>query len=128
MWKYMLAWVPMVIIAIGNGFLREKIIAKYVKELQAHQLSTVTLILFFGIYIWIILTLWKPISAQQAIRIGMYWLVLTIAFEFLFGFYVAGHSWSRLLQDYNLFAGRVWSLVLIWVTIAPYLMYRLQQF
>ena len=51
---------------------------------------------------------------------------MTIAFEFLFGRYVVKRSWRALLHDYNLFAGRVWLVVLVWVTIAPYLFYRLQ--
>ena len=53
-------------------------------------------------------------------------LAMTVAFEFLFGHYVAGHSWDRLLHDYNLFAGRVWVVVLVWVTVAPYLFFRLR--
>jgi hypothetical protein len=51
---------------------------------------------------------------------------MTLAFEFLFGHFVAGHSWARLLQDYNLLAGRVWVLLLAWVALAPYLFYRWQ--
>jgi hypothetical protein len=50
---------------------------------------------------------------------------MTVAFEFGFGHYVAGHSWSLLLADYNLLAGRVWSLFLIWITIVPYVTWRL---
>jgi hypothetical protein len=53
------------------------------------------------------------------------WLGLTVVFVFLFGHNVAKRSWHELLRDYNLFAGRVWLVVLVWVTIAPYLFYRL---
>ncbi|WP_208103823.1 hypothetical protein [Flagellimonas ochracea] len=127
MWKYVLAWLPMVFIAIANGLLREKIITRRLKELNAHQVSTLTLIFFFGIYIWLILRLFKPESSQQAFNIGLFWLALTVVFEFLFGHYVAGHSWSKLLNDYNIIAGRVWILVLIWITLAPYLFYQLQK-
>ncbi len=54
------------------------------------------------------------------------WLSLTVAFEFLFMHYVAGLPWVRLVHDYNVFAGRVWVVVLIWVTATPYVFYRLQ--
>ena len=127
MWKYVLAWVPMVFIAIANGILRENFLAKHFKEIHAHQVSTVTLLLFFGIYIWVIIRMWKPQSAQHALAIGLTWFVLTVAFEFLFGHYVAGHSWSRLLNDYNIFAGRLWIFILLWVSLAPYFFFRLQQ-
>jgi hypothetical protein len=42
-----------------------------------------------------------------------------VGFEFRFGHYVMGRSWSRLLADYNLFAGRVWVLVLLTVLCMP---------
>ena len=96
-------------------------------ELQAHQVSTATGVFLFGIYIWVLLRLWRPTSSGQAIAIGLVWLGMTVAFEFLFGHYVAEKTWYELLRDYNIFAGRVWLVVLGWVTIAPYLFYQLQQ-
>lgn len=127
MWKYVLAWVPLIIIAIGNGLFRENILAKRLKELHAHQASTATLVVLFGVYMWVIFRTWKPVSVQQSINIGLLWLGFTVAFEFLFGHFVAGHSWSRLFHDYNLFAGRVWVVILVWVALAPYLFYQLQK-
>jgi apolipoprotein N-acyltransferase len=50
---------------------------------------------------------------------------MTVIFEFGFGHYVAGHSWSHLLADYNLLAGRVWFLFLIWIALLPYVIWRL---
>jgi len=125
--RYLLAWLPMVLIAILNGVLRQAWYAKYMSELRAHQLSTLTGILLFGIYIWSLTRLWKLESSGQALAIGFIWLGLTVVFEFTFGHFVAGHPWRRLLQDYDLLTGRVWVLVLIWVTLAPYLFYRLQK-
>jgi hypothetical protein len=124
MWKYVLAWFPMVAIAIANGALREVWYGKILTDLAAHQLSTLAAIVLFGIYIWRVLRFWPPTSAAQAIAVGLLWLVMTVAFELLFGHFVAGHSWERLLQDYNLPAGRVWPLLLVWVALAPYLFFR----
>ena len=114
-----IAWIPMLLIAILNGMLREYWFAKKLSELYAHQLSTATVILFLGIYIWSLTRFWRVASSAQALAIGLIWFGLTISFEFLFGHYVMQHPWSRLLQDYNIFAGRVWVLVLMWIAIAP---------
>jgi hypothetical protein len=127
MWKYILAWVPMVLIAIANAVLRENVFAKRLSELQAHQVSTATGVLLFGIYIWVITRIWRPESPGHAFTIGLTWLGLTVAFEFLFGHFVMGHPWSRLFYDYNVFIGRLWVIVLIWVALAPYTFYRLQK-
>jgi hypothetical protein len=40
--------------------------------------------------------------------------------------YAAGHSWTKLFQDYNMLKDRVWTLVLIWTAVAPYLFYRIR--
>jgi len=76
--------------------------------------------------VWIVSGFWPMQSAAQAWTIGLLWLVMTVAFEFGFGHYVAGHSWNRLLADYNIFNGRVWSLFLVWVTILPYVIFQLR--
>lgn len=125
MWKYILAWIPMVLIAIVNGILRESWYGKHINELVAHQISTLTGVVLFGLYIWTVIRIWPPDHLRQSFLIGLFWLGLTIAFEFLFGHYVAGHTWRRLFHDYNLFDGRVWLAVLVWVTIAPCIFYRL---
>jgi hypothetical protein len=45
--------------------------------------------------------------------VGLYWLLLTVAFEFLGGHYLFGKSWENLPADYNLMRGRVWVAVLV---------------
>ncbi len=123
--RYLLAWLPMVVIGIANGVLRETTYGKRLPELRAHQVSTLTGLVLFGLYIWWLSLLWPLRSAKEAVVIGLVWVVLTLAFEFSFGHWVAGHSWRRLLADYNVLAGRVWVVVLVWIGIAPFLFYRI---
>lgn len=123
--RYVLAWIPMIFIGIINGIVREATYGKYLSDLRAHQVSTVTGVLLFGLYVWVLARAWRFESMSQAVAIGCIWLGLTVAFEFLFGHYVAGHAWSKLIADYNILAGRVWIVVLIWIAIAPTLFYRL---
>ena len=123
---YALSWIGMVAIAILNGAIREKAYGPFMGELPAHQVSTFIIILLFGAYIWVLTGTYPIESPTQALIIGVMWLVMTVIFEFVFGHFVMGHPWSGLLQDYNLFKGRVWSLVLIWASVAPYLFYRIR--
>lgn len=125
--KYLIAWFPMIVIGILNGVLRKACYENALGELRAHQLSTLSGAILFGLYIWLVGRHWQLESGQQAILVGVMWLVMTVSFEFLFGYFVAGHSWHRLLQDYNILEGRLWTLILIWITIAPYCFYRLQK-
>ena len=123
---YAACWIGMVVLAILNGIMRESLYKQYMHELTAHQVSTLILLILFGIYVWFLTGLRPLESAKQALLIGVMWCVMTVVFEFVFGHYVAGHPWSKLFQDYNLVKGRLWSLVLIWTTIAPYIYYRIR--
>ena len=48
---YILAWIPMLFIATGNGILRQSVFAKKMSELRAHQLSTATGSVLIGLFI-----------------------------------------------------------------------------
>ena len=124
--KYTVSWIGMVIIAIMSGVIRDAVYGKPLGDLRAHQISTFTLIILSGLYLWLLGLTWNITSPGQAITIGLIWLALTVAFEFLFGHYVMKHPWTRLLHDYNILKGRIWVLVLvlIWITIAPYVFYK----
>ena len=114
----------MAVIAIANGILRDMGYARYMSELRAHQVSTLTGCVLFGFYIKGVIVTWPPASAEAAMAIGLIWFIMTVLFEFGVGHFGAGHSWKRLFQDYNLRECRVWPVILIWVSIAPYLFYR----
>ena len=124
---YIIAWVPMVFIAIANGVFRELTFAQAMPELYAHQLSTVLISVFIGLYIWAVVRFRPPFSSRHALLIGITWLILTVAFEFIFGRLVMKHSWSHLLNDYNVFRGRLWVFFLIWLTLAPYIFLRIRR-
>lgn len=125
--RYFLAWFGMMVIAVLNGGLRDGVYAGYVSELAAHQISTVLLLILFGLYFWLLTAYWRIQSARQAWTIGLMWLFMTLAFEFGFFHYVAGHSWADLMAQYNVFAGRMWILVPLWVLLGPYVFYRIRR-
>lgn len=126
-WKYFVSWIPGIPIAIANGILRNSFYTRFLNELHAHQLSAVSFAVFFGIYVWFVLKWLKLSSSRDAFRLGFIWLALTIVFEFIFGHFVMGNPWPVLFHDYNVLAGRVWVLVLVWITISPVTFHRIQK-
>jgi hypothetical protein len=122
--NYLLAWFMLMVIAIANGLAREKLYGKLLPELVSHQLSTFLGIFLTGLFVWL-LNLYLPIeSSNQAWFIGCFWLFLTVAFEFGFGHYIIGHSWQRLLADYNILRGRIWIIFLIWICLLPFVIFK----
>lgn len=123
--RYLIAWFVLLAVAVMNGGLRDLTYGRHVSELLANQISCVSGIALFAVVIRQYVRRWPPVSARQAWHIGLFWMSLTVAFEFLFFHYVAGHPWSVLLANYDLAGGRLWPLILLWVLVAPYLFHRL---
>lgn len=125
MLKYFLLWLPMVFIAIINGTLRDLWYRKYINELAAHQISTLSLLIFLGIYISSVLKKYPPQSGTEALLIGLLWMLLTLVFEFGFGLY-RGNSWTQLFDAYNITKGHLWLLIPTGLVLAPYLFLKSQ--
>ena len=114
------AWLILVFLAIANGIIRNSYYSGQLGELAAHQLSTVIFCIIIIAFSYVFFR-YSGVSgeAKDYLYVGLMWLFLTVIFEFIFGHYIAGHSWDRLLEDYNLFKGRIWLLVLIVTFSAP---------
>ena len=115
-------WFVFVIAAILNGTLREKLISPKLGAYAGHVISTAIFIgvILAGTYMFLNNTK-TAYDTTDLLLVGGLWLGLTVAFEFLFGHYVMRHSWDKLLADYNILKGKVWSLVLLVTFLAPLL-------
>ena len=126
--RYMLAWIPMLVLAVANGALRQLTFGTVLSEPHAHQLSTLIGSIVIGAFIWFVVRLWPPVSSRQALLVGFIWVVLTVAFESSMGLVLQHRSLTQVLHEYNLLEGRVWVLFLIWLSAAPWVFHRLQDF
>jgi len=124
--RYVLAWIVMLAIAVANGALRQATFGTVLPELRAHQLSTLIGSVLIGAFIWFVMQRWPASSSRAAIAIGLLWLALTIAFECFMDLVLLQRPLTQVLADYNVFAGRVWVLFLLWLTVAPWLFFRVR--
>jgi len=114
------AWLVLMVLAILNGALRNATYARALGEYAGHVLSSLLFVAVVFAVTYAFLRLARvDYGPGDLLVVGATWLGMSVAFEFLFGHYVAGHSWSRLLADYNILRGRVWALVLLAVFTAP---------
>lgn len=117
--RWTAAWLGGSVLGIINGTIRELTYKDRVGDLTAHYISTATLIVLLALYMWLLENRWPIPTSRSALKIGATWLVLTASFDFGFGHYVDGKAWSELAKDYDVTAGRVWILILIWIAVAP---------
>lgn len=115
-------WFLFMILAIINAGIRNGVYKPIVGDLTAHQISTLIFAIVIFVVTYLILRFSDlNLSDSQALFMGITWVILTIGFEFIAGHYAFGNSWEKLLADYNILNGRIWSLVLLIEFIAPLL-------
>lgn len=117
--RWILAWVGAPVLAIVNGGTREALYADAVGDDAAAAISTGTLLALLGGYIWLLQRRWPLESRREALSVGAAWAALAIAFEFGFGHWVEGDSWSTLLANYDVTSGKVWVLVPLALLAGP---------
>ncbi len=121
-------WLLLAVLMIAHGWLRQSLAVPRLGELRAHQLSCFTgALIVVAVSALALGWLGAAGSPRRQLGIGLVWLVTTVVFEFVFGHWVAGHSWERLLADYDLAAGRLWLLVLAATLLGPRLAGRLRR-
>lgn len=114
-------WFVFMVFAILNGIARNFLYQEKLGDLRAHQISTLTGIIGFLFIIYMFLKISKSqYVPKDLLKIGFGWVLMTIAFEFLFGHYIAGNTWQKLLADYNIFAGKLWILILLTILLGPW--------
>jgi hypothetical protein len=120
MLRALAVWLVLMLVAILNGAFREEVLNPRMGEATGHVVSTLLLCALIAAVSWISIVWLNPKTPDHAAAVALLWVSLTVAFEFGFGHFVAGKSWSALLADYNVFRGRVWVLVLIVLVEAPF--------
>jgi hypothetical protein len=119
--KAILMWLLLLVVMMGNGVLRVLVLQPRLGESLARQGACLSGIVLILVMTGLFMRRLGPFSRGELLKIGALWLVLTVAFEFLFGRFVTGASWEALLAEYDLRRGRLWPLVLSTTLIAPWL-------
>ena len=123
-WRAIAVWFGILVLANINGAARQAWLIPRLGEPGGRVVSTLALSGVVLLLTWLTIPWIEPTSTRGAVKIGVIWLGLTLAFEFLVGHYVFGQSWRKLLEDYDITRGRIWVLVLLLVLFAPLLTAR----
>jgi hypothetical protein len=119
-------WISFIPVAMINGLFREKCLVPLFGMSIALPLSGISCALLFFLLAYISLPWLGPLTRNQSLLIGLFWLVMTVLFEFFFGRLVALKSWKELWQAYNISSGNLWILVLAVITASPLLVAKLR--
>ncbi len=109
----------------GHGAIREVLIAPVIGDLAARQLGVlVGCVIIFAIA-WLTARWMGARTRRAQWRVGILWVVLTLAFEIILG-RMLGLSGARILSDYNLARGGFMIFGLAFMFLAPRLAWTLR--
>jgi hypothetical protein len=123
--KAITVWFCILVFAVANGGLREAVLLPRLGTPAALLVSGVLLSLVIVGVAYLTLP-WLGIRRPlHLLTIGLFWLALTLVFEFSFGLW-QGKSWETQLEAYTFRDGNIWSVVLAVVAFAPLIAAKLR--
>lgn len=115
------AWLSFAGIAVMLGGIRVKLLEPRLGEAKAHVVGTLALCVALFAAMQLFVNASGLRETWPLMRIGAFWTILTICFEFFLGLVVLKKPLEELLADYNIFKGRLWVLVLVTTFWGPVL-------
>jgi len=112
-------WLVMLVAAFLNGALRELLIVPHVGDPLGHVISVLLLSGAILGLAYLFVRSQRPHPASTLLQIGLFWLLLSLLFEFGFFHYVMQEPWEKLLADYNILRGRLLSVVWLTTLFSP---------
>jgi hypothetical protein len=119
-------WVLIMLAAIANGVVRETVLDPVLGTTLALPTSGLLLsLIIFGMS-WLSVPLIGRSTVPVWLATGMLWVMLTLAFEYLFGYFIAGMSWREISRVFDLASGNLFLLALFAAALSPWLAARLR--
>jgi len=119
--KALALWFAILVLAMLNGILREKVLIPALGNTPGLVVSGVVLSACVFFVAWAGAPWYGALTSQKCLLIGTFWLILTLLFEFGFGRIAQHKTWAELLEAYTFKGGNIWPLVLLATFIAPWL-------
>ncbi len=119
-------WALILVCAVLNGAVREAVLVPAFGNPVALALSGLLLSACILVLSLALVPKLGRLQRRQCLYLGLFWLCLTLAFEFSFGLLLQHRTWSELLEAYTFRSGNLWPLVLLVTLIAPLAAVRLR--
>lgn len=117
--RSLVVWLVIMTMEAGNGLLRQVFLELFFDDIRSRQIGVVigSLVIVgvaFGFAGWL-----KSKRTMRLLLIGMFWVVLTIAFEVVVGLGVMHLSMARIWSDYDVAKGGLMPFGLVVMMLAP---------
>jgi len=120
--RHDLAWLALPFFAVLNGLVRDTTYGPSMGRDLSHSVSVAPLLIAIVVWAMWVSRRWPLPDGRTALRVGVMWLALTLAFEFGLGA-LQGSSMEEMLAEYDITRGRLWPLIPLATLLVPSLGY-----
>ena len=117
-------WMLILVCAVINGVVREGFLLPLFGAFTALVASGLLLCACIIAVSILFMPWFGALNASRCLLLGLFWLSLTLVFEFGFGRLLQHKSWAQLFEAYTFRGGNLWPLVLLVTALAPLLAAR----
>ena len=119
--KAVVVWFGMLLLAMLNGIARDMLFAPAFGISVAQPTSGIILCILILVVSYYSLAFIGASRVREYLGVGLFWVCLTLIFEYLFAHYVLGMPWQQVNQIFNVLQGNLFSLALLVTATGPLL-------
>ena len=113
------SWLLIMLLAVANGLLRESLLTTLLGAALALPVSGLLLSLLVFLVAYLIIPYIGPHPAAVWLAMGLFWVVLTLLFEFTLAHVVMGRPWEELGHEFDPRSGNLFLLALFSAALSP---------
>ena len=114
-------WLVLALAMTLNGIFRETVLRRTVAGRGVDIASAVLGIIIILAVTWLLFPPLAGLPLGKLLEISVVLVALTVGFEFAVGRWVDGKSWPALLDNYAIWRGHLWPLVLVTLAVTPFI-------
>jgi hypothetical protein len=124
--RAVVVWVLLMAAEVIHGIARMLWLTPAVGDMRARQIAVFSGSLLIVLISSLTIRWLRVRTLRGLVAVGVWWVVLTLAFEIGLGRLVVGYSWDRLASDYNVREGGLLPIGLMVMAMSPWLAARIR--
>lgn len=112
-------WLLIIFAETIHGTLRTILLEPRIGDFRARQISVFTGALIILAVTYFSITWISAREIYQLMKIGIFWVLLTFAFEIMLGRFILDAPWERIFSDYKILQGGLMPIGLLFLLFTP---------
>jgi hypothetical protein len=114
-------WLVLALAMTFNGIFRETVLRRTMTGRGADIASAMLgIVIIIGVT-WLLFPPLGGLPVTMLLEISVVLVALTVGFEFAVGRWVDRQSWEALLENYAIWRGHLWPIVLLTLALTPFI-------